>query len=226
MRTKTTLSFHPLVFAALLNLTACVARYPMGFSREQWDALPPSQQAEYQAKQYQIDADNRARAEEARRQAEAQRAEQARAEAERLRQSYADAQYGDIVTVTVQGGFLSYAGKRYPYEPVGFDLIKGETKRVSFRGRGMQTIVTDYEVRLSEDGNTVFFDDESRQRAVFVNHDWEHGEYYQPAGTMNDVSVGLSGMTFFVKLKTLPGAPSKVIIETDRIPLRMGQGRH
>ena len=62
-------------------------------------------------------------------------------------------------------------------------------------------------------GERFFFDDESRQRAVFVNHDWEHGERYQPAGTMNDVSVALSGMTFFVKLKGLPGAPPKMIIE-------------
>lgn len=203
----------PTALVGLLNMSACVTRYPMGLSRKQWDALPPSQQAEYQAKQYQIDADNRTRAEEARRQATAQQAEQARQEAERLQRAYANAQYGDIVTVTVQGGSLSYAGKRYPYEPVSFDLIKGETKNVSFRGRGMQSITTEYEVRLSDDGNTVYFDDESRQRAVLVNHDWEHGETYQPAGTVNDVSVGLSGMTFFVKLKPLRGAPQKIIIE-------------
>lgn len=196
----------------LFCLCGCV-RYPMGLSREQWEALPPSQQAEYQAKQYQIDADNRTRAEEARRQAAAQQAEQARLETERLKQAYANARYGDIVTVTVQGGFLSYAGKRYPYEPVGFDLIKGETKTVSFRGRGMQTVATHYVVRLSDDGNTIFFDDESKQRAVFVNHDWEHGETYQPAGTVNDVSVGLSGMTFLVRYKNVAGRPSRVIIE-------------
>lgn len=213
MRTVSALSIQSIIFTAILSLTACAIRYPMGLSREQWEALPPSQQAEYQAKQYQIDADNQARAEEARRQAAAQKAEQARIEAERLRQAYANARYGDIVTVTVQGGYLSYAGKRYPYEPLSFDLIKGEAKKVPLRGRGMQTIATEYMTRLSADGNTVYFDDESRQRAVFVNHDWEHGETYRPAGTVNAVSVGLSGMTFFVKLKPLQGAPQKVIIE-------------
>jgi hypothetical protein len=96
---------------------------------------------------------------------------------------------------------------------VSFDLIKGESKEVLFRGRGLQTIATRYVVRLSDDGNTIFFDDESKQRSVLVNHDWERGERYQPAGTINDVTVGISGMTFFVKLKTLPGAPAKVIIE-------------
>lgn len=203
----------PSALVCLLSLSACAVRYPMGLSQEQWDALPPTQQAEYQAKQYQIDADNRARAEDARRQAAAQKAERERMELERLRQAYGNARYGDIVTVTVQGGTLSYAGKRYPYEPVSFDLIKGETKTVPFRGRGMQTIATDYAVRLSDDGNTVYFDDESKQRAVFVNHDWEHGESYRPGGTVNDVSVGLSGMSFFLKLKPLQGAPQKVIIE-------------
>lgn len=214
MRHLTTRLLRPLAFAGLLSLNACAVRYPMGLSREQWDALPPNRQAEYQAKQYQIDSESRARADQARQQAAAQRAEQARLEAERISEAYANARYGDIVTVTVQGGNLSYAGKRYAYEPVSFDLIKGETKKVPFRGRGMQTIATEYAVRLSEDGNSIFFDDESRQRAVFVNRDWEHGETYQPAGTMNDVSVGLSGMTFLVRYKNLAGGPSRVIIET------------
>ncbi len=123
MRRWTTRFHVPLVFAGLLSLSACAVRYPMGLSREQWESLPPSQQAEYQAKQYQIDADNRARAEEARRQEVAQKADRERLELERLRQAYANARYGDIVTVTVQGGTLSYAGKRYSYEPVSFDLV-------------------------------------------------------------------------------------------------------
>lgn len=203
----------PTAVVMTLLMAGCVAQYPMGLNREQWESTPPDRQAEYQAKQYQIDAERRARAEESARQVAAERAEQARLEAERMRQAYANARYGDVVTVTVQGGYLSYAGRRYPYEPVGFDLIKGETKTVPFHGRGMQTIATEYVVRLSDDGNTLFFDDESRQRAVFVNHDWEHGEGYQPAGTVNDVSVGLSGMLFFVRYKNLAGGPRRVIIE-------------
>lgn len=204
------IQFSILLLSVLI--LGCVS-YPLGLSREQWDALTPAQQAEYQAKQYQIDAERRARAEEARRQAAAQEAERVRVEAERLRQAYANAQYRDIVTVSVQGGFLSYSGKNYPYEPVAFDLIKGETKNVFFRGRGMQTVATEYAVRLSDDGNTVFFDDESRNRAVLVNSDWDRGETYRPSGTVNDVSVGLSGMTFFIKFKPISGSPQRVIIE-------------
>ena len=196
----------------LLFCCGCVS-YPMGLNQQQWNSLSPAQQAELQAKQYQVDEGRRQQADAIRLQREQQAMEATRLEKERVNTLYANARYGDIVTVTVQGGYLTYASKRYPYESTAFDIIKGESKKVFFRGRGMQTVATDYVVRLSDDGNTLFFDDESRQRAVLVNHDWEHGETYQPAGTMNDVSVALSGMTFFVKLKGLPGAPPKMIIE-------------
>lgn len=186
---------------------------PMGLTTAQWNALSPDKQAELQTKQYAIDAEQRQQRESYRLEQERFAHEQALAKSEQMRQAYASARYGDVVNVVVQGGSIAWNGKRYPYEPVSFDLVKGETKRVDFRGRGVQTIATSYEVRLSDDGNTLYFDDSSLQRAVLVNHDWEHGERYQPAGTINDVSVELSGMTFFVKLKGLPGAPQKVIIE-------------
>jgi hypothetical protein len=185
----------------------------MGLNQQQWESLPPAQQAEFQVKQYAIDEDRR-QAEESKRQEQARIAAEAiRAEQDRLRQVYANARYGDIVHVTVQGGSIAYAGKRYPYEPVSFDIAKGETKQVDFHGRGLQTIATRYNVRLAEDGNTLYFDDSFRQRIVLVNQNWERGQAYQPGGTQNDVGVGISGMTFFVKLKELPGAPDRIIIE-------------
>ena len=205
-------TFVPVILMALL-VSGCVTRYPMGLSREQWEALPPAQQADYQAKQYEIDSARR-QAEEARRvERERIAAEAARAEQERLQQLYANARYGDIVQVSVQGGFIEYNRNRYPYEPAAFDLVKGETKEVAFRGRGLQTIATHYEVRLSEDGNTIYFDESSRQRIVLVNQDWEHGQTYSPDGSRNDVGVSIAGMTFFVKYKSLPGSPQRVIIE-------------
>ena len=199
-------------------VVGCAMQHPMGLSTEQWNALPLERQAELQAQQYAIDAEQQRQRDARRLEEERIAHEQAMARAEQIRQAYANARYGDVVNVVVQGGFIEWNRKRYPYEPVSFDLIKGETKTVDFRGRGVQTIATHYDVRLSDDGNTVYFDDSSRQRVVMVNHDWEHGETYRPAGAMNDVSVELSGMTFFVKYKTLPGAPSKVIIEADRMP--------
>lgn len=205
----TTLRWVPIV----LLLAGCVARYPMGLNQQQWDSLPPAQQAEFQAKQFELDAE-RQRADEARRQEQARLAAEAtRAEQERLRLVYANAHYGDIVRVTVQGGFIIYAGKRYPYEPIAFDLAKGETKQIDFRGRGLQTIATRYNARLTDDGNMIYFDDSHRQRIVLVNQDWENGQRYQPDGTQNDVGVALAGMTFFVKFKDLPGAPRRIILE-------------
>ena len=67
------------ILMALL-LAGCISRYPMGLNREQWEALPPAQQAELQAKQYALD--------EGRRQAdEARRIEQARLAAEQEQQA-------------------------------------------------------------------------------------------------------------------------------------------
>ena len=202
-----------ILLASLCALTLGCVQYPMGLSRQQWEALTPSQQTEYQAKQYAINEQNRQQAETRRLEQQRIAAEQAQAEKERISQLYASARYGDIVRVSVQGGSLEYNGKRYPYEPVSVDLVKGETKKVTFYGRGNNTLNTTYNMRLTDDGNTVIFDDSFRQRIVMVNQDWERGQQYRPEGTRNDVSVGFSGMTFFVKFKEIAGAPQRVIIE-------------
>jgi len=214
------MKFNSPIFLVTALFAGCVMHYPMGLTRQQWEALPPAQQAEYQAKQYEIDTARR-QAEEARRvEREKIAAEKARiaeanarAEHERIRQIYANARYGDIVQVTVQGGFIEYNRNRYPYEPVSFDLVKGETKEVAFRGRGLQTIATHYTARLTEDGNSIYFGESYRGRIVIVNQDWERGQTYRPDGNRNDVGVSIAGMTFFVKYKSLPGGPQRVIIE-------------
>ncbi|MDD5676861.1 MAG: hypothetical protein PHW60_02585 [Kiritimatiellae bacterium] len=197
----------------LLGLCSCV-QYPMGVTRQQWQALTPAQQADYQAKQYAIDAEKAKQAEAERIEAERAKAQQAQAEQDRLNIIRANAQYRDIVKVNVEGGTMEFAGKHYPYEPLTFEIIKGETKEVPFFGRGAQTLNTRYKVHLSDDGNTLTFDDSYRQRIVLTNRDWEHGQAYtaNPA-TRNNNGVALSGMTFFVKFKELPGAPQRVIIE-------------
>ena len=195
-----------------MALLAGCAQYPMGLSQQQWEALSPSEQAGYQAKQYAIDQQDRQQAEARRLEQQRIAVEQALADKERISQIYANAKYGDIVRVNVVGGFIEHKGKRHPYEPVSVDLVRGETKQVIFLGEGNNTLSTRYNVRLSEDGNTVVFDDSYRQRIVMVNQDWERGQSYRPEGTRNDESA-FSGMTFFVKFKELPGAPRRIIIE-------------
>lgn len=204
--------FIAAVLTVSASLSGCI-QYPMGLTRQQWESLPPAQQADFQTKQYAIDEQNRQQTELRRIEQQRLALEREQTEKERIRQLYVNARYGEIVRITVQGGFLEYNGKRYPYEPVSVDLVKGETKKVTFYGRGNNTLNTTYNLHLTDDGNTVIFDDSFRARIVMVNQTWERGQSYRPGDTRNDVSVGLSGMSFFVKFKELAGAPQRIIIE-------------
>jgi hypothetical protein len=202
------------------TMTGCV-QYPMGLSKEQWDALPPSQQADYQAKQYQINEDRR-------RQAEALQAEQARAaalaaEAERTRIAnlYSSAQYGDIITVSIRGGIMSYGGKSYPCEPVGFDIVRGESKVIEFRGSVIQNgmakaLVTRCQVRLSDDASTFYMNDDSARRIVLTNDGfWERGttQHIGRQGFHNNLDVGMANMSVTIRYRTMGPAPQRMIIE-------------
>lgn len=103
--TKQTLRcvFLALSLAILAMLVAC-ATYPMGLTKEQWEMLSPEQQADYRAKQAEIDAQQRAERE-ARLQEQRRVEEQRRREAEeRLQAIYANPQYGDIIVVGIEGG--------------------------------------------------------------------------------------------------------------------------
>ncbi len=199
----------------LLCLSGCV-QYPLGLSQQQWQSLPPEKQAEYQAKQYQIDKDRQQQAEQARQQRSQQAATAARMEQERINALYANARYGDIVNVIVRGGAMKWNNETYPCEPLSFDLVRGETKEVEFRGRAdnVRNLVSRYPVQLSEDGHTLYFNSESPNRITLVDDGWERGRTYPVTGhTLNEVTVGMSGMTISVKYKDMSGAPQRLIIE-------------
>lgn len=202
------------------TMTGCV-QYPMGLSEAQWNALPPSQQADYQAKQYQINEDRR-------RQAEALQAEQARAaalaaEAERARIAnlYSSAQYGDIITVSIRGGIMSYGGKSYPCEPIGFDIVRGESKVIEFRGSVIQhgmakALITRCKVRLSDDASTFYMNDDSARRIVLTNDgSWERGttRHIGGQGFHNNLDVGMANMSVTIRYRTMGPAPQRMIIE-------------
>jgi len=210
-----------IVVLALTGAMAGCVQYPMGLSETQWNALPPAQQAEYQAKQYQINEDRR-------RQAEALQAEQARvsalaADAERIRIAnvYSAAQYGDIITVSIRGGVISYGGKSYPCEAVGFDIVRGESKDIEFHGSIIQNgmdkaLVTRCRVRLSDDASTFYFNDNSARRLVFTNDgSWERGTTQRMGerGINNDLDVNMANMSITLRYRTMGPAPQRVIIE-------------
>lgn len=110
----------------------CATRYPLGLKEEQWRALSPQQQAEYTARQYQMDEEQRKRQEDHRIQRQREEAEVIRLEKERILQLYRNARYGDIIQVNISGGCIAFKGQRKSYEPLSFDLVRGERKRIPF----------------------------------------------------------------------------------------------
>ena len=218
-----------LVFLGLLLLITGCAQYPMGLSKEQWEALSPAQQAEYQSKQYEINAE-RNRQYEARRQEEArlaeirhqeearQAAEQARIEQERLAVAYRHARYGDVIIVTVKGGGIAFHGSGYAYEPVAFEIFRGETKEVIFKREGRSYETTAVLMKLSEDGNTFFFDAGSCKRIAIPNDGWARGRTYSnlPQISINDGGTGAVGISIQISLKPLPGGPREGFDEHHR----------
>lgn len=132
----------------------------------------------------------------------------------RLQMAYAGARYGDIITVTISGGMVAFGGKRYPYEPVAFDLVRGETKRVEFVRQGRSAYRTRIEMRLSDDGNTFYFDAPARKRVVLLNQNWGRGRRYNPPeiGSHDGHSEAI-GITINVQLKKLSAPARRVIID-------------
>lgn len=153
----------------------------MGLNKDQWEALPPAEQAAYQAKQSAIDQErSRQYAIEQARQIQEERDAEER-ERIRIAEAYRHAFHGDVVTVTIQGGMVAFGGKRFPFEPLSFDLVRGESRMVEITRQGRSYETTLVEVRLSEDGNTFYFDYPARKRFVDFNDGWERGREYRPS---------------------------------------------
>jgi hypothetical protein len=213
MKTK----YTSLIIGFCISLILCsCTQYPMGLSKEQWQGLPPAQQAEYQAKQYQIDEEQRKLAETFRIQQAQIKAESERLEKERVAALYANAQYGDVIIVTIHGGAMKWSNEIYALEPVSFDLVRGETKTVEFRGHvdRARSLVSRYKVKLSDDGHTFYFNSDARDRIALVDDGWDRVRSYSITGhTWNDVNAGAGGMTIGIRLKEMSGSPQRMIIE-------------
>lgn len=128
----------------------------------------------------------------------------------RTREAYARARYGDVVQVTIEGGYVAIHGKHQPYEPVRFDLVRGERKQVEFVQLGRSTSRGTVPVRLSEDGNTFYFDEPARDRVSLISTGWEAGRTF-PALSVQDRNSQSEAraITITLKLKELPGAPRR-----------------
>lgn len=171
--------FSILAVLMAVLFSGCETVYPMGLNEQQWNALGPAQQAEYRARQYEVDQE-RQRVREARHAEEEHRkAVAAQLELERIQERYLHARPGDVVVVSIRGGMVAFYGKRHEYEPVSFELVRGEKREIEFRRVGSRDR-TRVQVALSEDGRTFFFDYPSRRRYVLVNRSWDRGEEYRP----------------------------------------------
>lgn len=198
------------VLPLIAALFAGCQSFPMGLSEAQWKALTPEQQADYTRQQNQIDEQRRLKreAEEAlRREVEARQAREAH---ERVQLAYARARYGDVITVTIEGGYVAINGKHQPYEPVRFDLVRGERKEIEFVQQGRASSRQRIDVRLSEDGHTFYFDESARDRISLISTGWDVGKKHPALNVMDTRSRSEArNLTVSIKLKELPGAPRR-----------------
>ncbi len=201
------------------------ATYPLGLSRQQWDALPQEKQAEYQASQYRIDEEKRQQAEATRIQQQEAAEQRARAEQARVEALYANARYGDLVTVTISGGTMERRAnnkgpRRYAVEPAAFDLARGETKIIEIRGTspsraGAELNIEKLRASLSADGNNIILNDESpydAHRVVLPNTGWDAGSRHV-ISFENSWGTRFSHIPVTIRLKALPGEPTRIIID-------------
>jgi len=213
-------------------ITGCQS-YPMGLSKTEWEVLPPEQQAEYRRQQTLIDEERRReqavineqrRKEQAeiaaRQQAEA--AERARMEEMRLAALYAHARYGDIVTVTIEGGLVNFS-KHRAYEPVRFEILRGQRKEIEFAQLGSPSTKILVPVRLSEDGQTFYFDEGARDRLVLINAEnaWQSGKRYEGMAIHDTSSRSLaSAINIHLQYKNFGNRPLP-----PQAPIQPGQQR-
>lgn len=194
----------------------CATRYPLGLKEEQWQALSPQQQAEYTTKQYQIDEERRKRQEEYWRQKEKEEAEAIRLEKDRILQLYRNARYGDIIQANISDGRIVFIGERKGYEPLSFDLVRGERKRISFYHHGKH-ITYSTDIWVAYDNNAFYFDvgadpkyEHSTDKIVILdNGGWDEGETYHPKTLDKGTDSQAQEIKIFIRYKPLPGMHRK-----------------
>lgn len=198
---------HLLLLPLFIALFAGCQSFPMGLSEAQWKALSPAEQADYTRQQTQLNEQRRQEQEAGEQRRKSEEGTRASEERQRVQFAYARARYGDIVTVTIQGGMVAIDGKHRPYEPVRFDLVRGERKEVEFVQQGRSSSRNKIDVRLSDDGNTFYFDESARDRVSLISTGWEQGMTHGPLDIRDGKSRSVaSAITINLKFKELPGA--------------------
>lgn len=199
MKLHTLISSIFVVFC-LSILAGCISFHPLGMTDSEWNALTPQQKMEAREKQTQLN----------------QQKKQAKAEQEAAAQAasaelYKTARYGDIVTVVIKGGTMDINGKRREYEPIIFDLVRGESKHIDIVRKGKRHYKDSAVMRLSEDGRTFYFDDKQRHNLRLIDEGWEDGKTYKIQKLKNN-NTNPRNIEINIRYRPLEGRRDKVII--------------
>lgn len=143
--------YRKLSFLALLTLSACGTRYPLGIPEDQWLAMTTEQHLQAQQTQSKQDwaADERRAADARAREAEAVRQ---RAELD-LRRS--QARYGERVQCILSDAQTRLGGKMRRIEPVALDVVQGTFAEVDLSEPAGQTMRFRTTVFARFDGQTL-----------------------------------------------------------------------
>lgn len=169
-------------------------------SDSEWKALTPEQKITAREKQAQLDIQKK--------QAKTDRIAAEKVESARR---YNTARYGDIITVVISGGTMDIHGKRREYEPIAFDLVRGESKKVDIVRKGKRSYVDSAVMRLSSDGRTFYFDDEQRHSLILVDDNWEYGKTYRIEKLKNR-NTNPRDVEIKIRYRSLEGRRDQVII--------------
>lgn len=170
---KEKMKFHTLISSVfvvlfLSILAGCISFHPLGMTDSEWNDLTPQQKMEAREKQAQLNKQKK--------QAKIDKETAAQAASAKR---YETARYGDIITVVIKGGTMDINGKRREYEPIIFDIVRGESKPIDIIRKGKKHYKDTAVMRLSEDGRTFYFDDKQRDNLTLIDEGWEHGKTYK-----------------------------------------------
>ena len=197
-----------ILFTTLATIIGCES-YPLGMSKDEWALLSPQEKAKATEEQNLIDAERRRVAAEERRIAAEQEAirqeqlaqEQARYQ-EEIDRRYRYARFGDTISINIEGGTFRIDGKDRAYEPLAFDLIRGEAKTIQIHREDRRKSTLTVVVRASEDGRMIFFDDTSNKRLTFTEKTWDRGQTY-PIELHDNNRSDPRNVTFTIRYKPI-----------------------
>lgn len=192
----------PLILILLFSFifSGCISFHPLGMTDSEWAALTPAQKMEAREKQAQINAQKR--------QAKADREAAAQAASSKR---YETARYGDVITVVIKGGTMDINGNRRVYEPIAFDLVRGESKTVNILRKGKHHYKDTAVMSLSEDGRTFIFDAKQRKNLRLVDEGWDYGKTYKVKKLKNR-NTNPRDIEITIRYRPVEGGREQVII--------------